>query len=167
LLLYCLLSDSPAIGTRELEVINARSLVVARSGRQPGIELPTVEGSLPLHAAAAPLREPMLELAAYLDHDGHAYRDSVAAQWAAIDESALTPSARLLEGMRASGASFEEYALEVGRRHHDYFVGAPLEAAVEAEFERLADASLRLQAEREAADSLNFDEYLADFVRRI
>jgi glutamate--cysteine ligase len=164
LLLYCLLSDSPPIGTRELEIINARSLVVARAGRQPGIELPTMEGSLPLHTAAAPMRDAMLELAAYLDEDGHAYRDSVAAQWAAIDDASLTPSARLLEAMRASGAGFEDYSLEVARRHHDYFVGASVEPAVVAEFKRLADASLRLQAEGEAADSLNFDQYLADFV---
>jgi glutamate--cysteine ligase len=167
LLLHCLLSDSPPIEDGELEEINARSLLVARSGRRPGLELPFGERMLGLRAAAAPLRDGMLEIAARLDRDGHAYRDSVASQWAAIENPALTPSARLLAAMRSAGSSFEEYALDVARRHHDYFMSAPLEPATMTELEQLAEASLRAQAEREATDTLGFDQYLAEFLTRV
>jgi glutamate--cysteine ligase len=167
LLLYCLLSDSPPIDADETEEINTRSLLVARAGRQPGLEVPIGNRSVTLREAVAPLHDAMLELADDLDRDGRAYRDSVAAQWAAIDNPALTPSARLLESMRSSGASFEEYALDIARRHHDYFTSAPFDAATLAEFERLAEVSLRDQTEREAADTVDFDDYLADFLARV
>jgi glutamate--cysteine ligase len=76
----------------------------------------------------------------------------------------VTPSARLLQELRLAGSGFFEFAMQTARGHRDYFQAL---AAMNAErlqhFETEASNSLRRQSEIEEADTLSFEQYLANY----
>jgi glutamate--cysteine ligase len=167
LLLFCLLSDSPPISAAEQAEISERDLLSAREGRRPGLELPFAGSLQTIPARAGQIATPLLELAALLDDEDHAYQQSVRAALAACTEPSLTPSARMLEHLRETGASFVEYGQEVARSHHDYFLSMPFDAEQQQIQQSLAAESRDRAARLEADSSEKFDEYLARFMQRV
>ena len=101
-----------------------------------------------------------------LDHGDPArpYSSALAWQAAKIEDVSLTPSARLLPELETSGGSFFDLALRMSRLHKEYFLAlhAP-NVDRQAEFRAEADESLRAQASIEAADRINFEQYLAEY----
>jgi glutamate--cysteine ligase len=164
LLLFCLLSDSPPIGSIEQQEIDARDLAVAREGRRPGLMLRR-------HGRDVALREWGLELiaqiervATLLDVDGEGYVAAVAAQREALEEPSATPSGRLLDSLLERRSGFFGYMLEVARAHHDYFASLSQVSAREAALEAAAKSSLAEQRRAEEADRpVPFDAYLARY----
>ena len=81
-------------------------------------------------------------------------------------QSGLTvgESTDLRRRMRDAGASFFEFALEVARSHKEYFATiAPLPAERAFELEQEARLSFERQRAIEAADDIDFEEYLARY----
>jgi glutamate--cysteine ligase len=92
------------------------------------------------------------------------YATALAAQSAKLAEVRLTPSARLLAELRATGESFVELALRMSTMHKAYFLDLHtpnpqrlMELSAEAE------ESLRKQREIEAKDRISFEAYLANY----
>ncbi len=168
LLLYCLLCEAPPISDAEQAEISQRGLMTAREGRRPGLELP-FDGSVEsIPARANRMATPLLEIAALLDDaDDDAYQDSVRTALAACADPVLTPSARLLEDLRESGASFTEYGRGIAEGHRAYFLSMPIEQNKLEVQKRLAAESLAAAAALEAAPHEPFDDYLARYLRRV
>ena len=96
--------------------------------------------------------------------DVNRLKDAVAEMAARVEDPDLTPSARLLFELRDAGASFFEFALDVARSHKEYFASiAPLPAERALELEQEARLSLERQHAIEAADDIDFEEYLARY----
>lgn len=167
LLLYCLLSESPPISDAEQQEIAARDLHTAREGRRPGLELHFGDAVATIADRAAQLATPLLEIAALLDDGAEAYQASVTAALDACAAPELTPSARLLDTLRESDASFIEYGRDIAQRYRDYFLGmAPDQANLD--LQRAAAAqSLRDAAAAESAAGQSFEDYLAAFMQRV
>ena len=166
-LLYCLLTDSPPIDSAELEEIDARDLLVAREGRRPGLELPAGGRTGGLAERAREALAGVREIAALLDEDDDGYVRSVDEQLATVDEPERTPSAQILQQLRAEGASFFELALETSRQQHRYFseLRQPPEKA--AWLEEVASESLEQQARLEADSRQSFADYLREYFAQV
>ena len=97
---------------------------------------------------------------------GEEYLAAVQSQLAKVEDPALTPSARIIREMSAQKISFYEFAMGMAEEHEKRFKETPMsEAACEKMRAEAARSHLR-QKEIEDRDELNFDDFLADYVRR-
>jgi glutamate--cysteine ligase len=165
-LALCLMKDSPPIGASEQDVLDANHVVVARRGREPGLMLERDGRRAPMHAWARELIDSMQGLAEVFDRGDPAkpYSAALAMQAAKVDNVALTPSARMLAELESTGESFSELGLRMSRLHKEYFLALyPPNVERLAEFRNEADESLEAQASIEAADKLDFEQYLSEY----
>ena len=82
-----------------------------------------------------------------------------------VRDTAMTPSARMLEEMRENGESFYEFARRKSAEHHRYFDSREIDTARLQEFGVLASDSLEMQQQREAADHGSFAEFLDNYFK--
>jgi len=87
----------------------------------------------------------------------------VAAQRAKVEAPELTPSARVLEALRASGMTFQAFMLETSRRHAEHFRAQPCAGEELARFRALAEQSLAEQRELERVQTGDFGEFVAAY----
>ncbi len=161
-MLFCVLHDSPRIDAAEACEIDANQGAAARRGRDPQLTLQRHGKSLSLTAWAAELIEAMAGIAETLDagHRAQCYRSALSTARETVRDPARTPSARMLNEMRAAGEGFFHYAIAKSLEHKNYFDAQSLTEDRERRFETAARHSLREQREIEAADDIPFDEYL-------
>ena len=162
----CLLKDSPPIADAEQQSLDQNHVTVARRGREPGLALWRDGRSVPMRDWARELLDSMAGICEILDRGdpSRPYSLALATQAAKVEEVALTPSARMLAELGATGESFFDLALRMSRLHKEYFLDLyPPDEARLAEFTREAAESLAQQKAIEAADRGTFDEYLARY----
>ncbi len=166
-LALCLLRASDPIGRAEQGDLDANHLIVARAGREPGLQLNRGGRKVSMTQWAGELLDSMQGLAELLDQGNpqRPYLTALEQQRAKVDDVERTPSARLLAEMRATGETFFELAQRMSKLHKDYFLGLypPNERRL-AEFASAAQDSHDAQARIEAADTLDFDAYLAQYL---
>jgi glutamate--cysteine ligase len=101
--------------------------------------------------------------------DGASGRGNYTATWseqrARVLDPSLTPSARILDAMRSEGLPFFRFAMNRSIENKAWFDATPLSADAFADYTRRAERSLRDQAALEAADTADFDTYLAKYLR--
>jgi glutamate--cysteine ligase len=122
---------------------------------------------VPMLEWARELLDAMQGLCEMLDHGepSRPYTAALEQQRAKIDDVERTPSARLLAEMRQTGESFFDLALRMSNLHKDYFLGLyPPNDRRLAEFAAAAEESHEAQSRIEAADSVDFDTYLARYL---
>lgn len=162
----CLLKDSPSIATDEDDTLDGNHAVVAHRGRTPGLQLNRNGRALELRPWALELIDSMRGICELLDQGDsqRPYSAALELQEAKINDPALTPSARTLEELRTSGESFAQLALRMSHAHKNYFLDLypPNEQRL-AEFADQSAQSLQQQLAIERADTLTFDQYLADY----
>jgi glutamate--cysteine ligase len=166
-LALCLLRESEPIGRDEQAVLDANHLMVARRGREPKLSLKRDGRDVPMLEWARELLDAMQGLCEMLDHGepSKPYSAALEQQRAKIDDVERTPSARLLAEMRQTGESFFDLALRMSNLHKDYFLGLyPPNDRRLAEFAAAAEESHEAQSRIEAADSVDFDTYLARYL---
>lgn len=179
-MIYCLLIPSPRIAARERRWIDANEVLAAHRGREPGLCLERAGGPVRLRDWAAEVLDAMWPVAELLDA---ALADTAAAgsdaadpatgqrldrphvaalraQQEKIDEPEATPSARMLAAMRASGEGFAEFTNRLSEQHRRKFQAEPLPPERVAWLHRLAVSSHDRQRAIEAADQIDFDEFL-------
>ena len=168
-LLFCALQQSPCLVEGECRASNDNFLKVVKEGRKPGLELRRGGENVTLQAWASELIDAIGKVAALLDQSngGEQHAQALAAQQAKIADSALTPSAQVLDALRSNGESFGEFALRQTRQHADYFRSHRLPEADTAWFDGTARDSLAQQAEMEASDTQDFDSFVEDYQRSL
>jgi glutamate--cysteine ligase len=166
-LALCVLRESDPINQSEQAALDANHLLVARRGREPNLKLTRDGRSYPMIDWARELLDAMQGLCEMLDHGEAArpYSTALEQQRAKIDDVQRTPSARLLTEMRQTGETFAQLALRMSKLHKDYFLGLypPNENRLK-EFAAAAQESHEAQRSIEAADKVNFDTYLANYL---
>ena len=164
-LLFCALEESPAISAMEGQVHARNFARTVKEGRRPGLTLTRDEQEITLQQWADELLERIRPLAALLDAD-HNYRgvhvDALDAQKAKVANPALTPSARVLDEVRALG-SFARFGLQQSELHAKTLRADPLMPAEIVAFDEQAAASLDEQAGIERADTVGFDDFVAAY----
>src|SRR5690606_22301266 len=120
----CILRQSDPIGSSEQARLDENHLIVARRGREPGLQLKRNDRPVELRAWALELIDSMRGICELLD-EGQPLRPYTAAlelQESKVLDPSLTPSARSLEELRNSGESFAQFALRMSHLHKAYFL---------------------------------------------
>ena len=161
-LLNCLLQDSPAYTGQEQHINNDNQLTVAHFGRKPDLQINKNTQSITLKAWADEILDSMQEVCDILDKDNpdKLYSQALVHQMAVVNDSELTPSAKILQGMRKSQQAFGCLGLATSERHKKYFKENKLDAVTTQQFDQLAVASYKKQKQIEANDTLCFDDFL-------
>ncbi len=146
-LLSCALDESPRLSPAGLAESSDNFGRVSREGRRPGLELQRDGKPASLRDWGRELLDRMAPAAALLDslRDDGAHWQTLDAQRAKLDDSALTPSARVLDGLIESGLSFADFNLAQSRRIAEGFRTRPLADHERARFEAMARESLDRQ----------------------
>ncbi len=163
LVVLCVLQPSAHIDSTERECIQRNHSVVASEGRRPDLKLDIGGRRATVQDHARALLDAMAPVCALLD-DAHGFDATYGAaldeQAQAVAEPERLPSARVLDTMRREGVPFFRLAMNLSERHRDYFRDQALSADKRAMFEQEAARSLAQQREVEAANSIDFEEYL-------
>ena len=167
-LLYCLLSESPPCDCDDSERLRANMEQVVNRGREPGLELATGDGAVPLTALARQILDATAKVADTMDAacGGTAYADSQRVQAAKVEDPGLTPSARILDEMGQRQLPFFHLAMQYSEEWARHFRERPLDAETLAHFEQASRDSHSKQARVEAADDMDFDSFLGHYYRQ-
>jgi glutamate--cysteine ligase len=165
-LLQCLLSHSPDDTPSEIAALGRNQQAVAARGREPGLVLERGEAKVALTAWGDELLQGMTPMAERLDTldnsvaGGTAYRDALAAARARMADASLTPSARVLQVMQADfDGSYVAFTRAQSAQTQARLLGLPFSSELQAQFVAMAEASLQLQKQIEASDTLSFEDY--------
>ena len=165
-LLHCLLYDSPPDTPREIEAVGRNKQLVASRGRESGLRLDRYGETVEPREWGAQLLAECAPIAWALDeahgavHEKSAHRDALAAAVSALEDPDSLPSARMLREMsERHDNSYSRFALERSLEHRRTLQSEPLPAEVEARLARLAEKSIRIQREIEAADKIPFETF--------
>ena len=161
-LLHCLLRESPPDTPQEIAAIVRNQQRVAARGREPGLRLLREPREVTLREWSSEILTECALIASALDaaHGGDVHRDALAGAVAALDNPAVTPSARILETMaREHGNSHVRFVLAQSLAHRRTILDLPYPAEIAQRFVRLADESMTEQHAIEAADTLPFESY--------
>ena len=169
LLMYCLLKSSPPLDETGLAEASENQLKVAKSGRDPALELYRDGSPVPLRDWARDIVDGVAAVAGVIDaqESGQSYTQAVAAMRELVDNPDATPSARILDELRTLNTSYFDFVLAVSASHREYFSSiTPLAGERLAELEQAAADSIERQRAIEASDTLTFDEYLEQYFAR-
>ncbi|MEM9688558.1 MAG: glutamate--cysteine ligase, partial [Pseudomonadota bacterium] len=159
-LVYCLLENSPFVDDAALDEMSANQLTVARRGRDPDCELVNNGQPIRLRDWAAALIDNVDKATTVMDEPELA-REAVAEMRQRVEDSSLTPSARVLAELQREGSSFFELAMQQSLAHARYYrEQRSMDPDVSAILERESTESLRRQADIESADAISFEQYL-------
>lgn len=174
-LVHCLLAPSPECHQEEFFEVADNLMRVVEQGRDPKLILNEDGKARSLREWANQLLGSLTHAATLLDSIQDSGQDSIKgqageyaaalnAQIAKVEDSALTPSGRLLAEMREQRLTFSELGLQLSQRQRDALSGgAGLTAEEEARFAQTALESITRQTEIEAESQLDFDDFLAQW----
>lgn len=160
-LLYCLFSQCPEQSDTRCQEIRGNQTDVIMRGRDPNLTLERGGEQVPFAEAATELLDAIMQTAKVLDtaHDSFEYSSAVYAQQAKVNDPALTPSGQIM-GLVEAGTGFIDIAKEQAHKHQIHFSSLQANDEFNQHLVDLAQQSLTQQAEMEASDELNFDEFL-------
>ncbi|MDY6982680.1 MAG: glutamate--cysteine ligase, partial [Pseudomonadota bacterium] len=163
-LLYCLLRDSPPSEREEYHEIDANFQAVVKQGRDPALQLTRKRkgGTIALTDWAAKILRDVEEIAKLLDgiNGTTTSTQATAAQFAKVANSALTPSAKVLERMRTGKTGYFRFAMNQSLANSDYFRSLQLPPQTREDFVRMSEQSQQEQTALEQSDTVDFATYV-------
>lgn len=166
LITWCALNDSPELHCEHMSESETNLQRVIHEGRKPGLTLQKDEQDIELQQWGLTICEQLSELASLFDGDDQdTYQQAVAAQIEKFKDPSQTPSGKLINRLLSDNLDNSNFGLEMAKSfksaaaEHQYVVFD--DAALAAE----SVASVQGQADVEAADSLNFDDFLTDYFK--
>lgn len=167
-LLYCLFENSPLCNDDDSDRISHNFKTAVNRGREPDLRLQTPDGDRSLADWGNQLLDNIEKIAAQLDraHGGDNYHRACSQQRQKIFDPALTPSARILADMGQQQKPFFNFAMDLAQQHGQQFRNRPLDDADYSYFQQHTIESLLQQEQLQQADTLSFDDYLAQYYRQ-
>lgn len=164
-MLLCLFQNSPSISSYESWEIDRNLSVTARKGRDPSLILQRQGRGIPLNVWAAELCDVMQGFSECLDADeaGSPYGDALQRQRESIEDAERTPASQVLAEMRENRESFHDFAKRLSIKHARYFKQIELPKDEATFFIETARKSAEKQRAMELADTLSFEQYLANY----
>ncbi len=162
-LLFCLLEDSPIIASCEQFEIDSNDQLVAHKGRQPNLLLMHQKQSILLQDLGKTTLHKILLCAELL---GTKYQKAVKEISKRIKNTNLTPSAIILQQMKAKNQGFFDYSNTLAKQHQKDFLAQEIDQAHFAYLDQQAKKSCQQQREIEQTDNMSFDKYLAHYFKQ-
>ena len=170
LFLYCLLNDSEKISEADEQTITRNEITVAHYGRQKNLML--LKSRRRRQSLAAWGLETCERMAAVCELlsdacDDAVYRRSLDYHRQLFSRPRQTPSARMLDEMRARHESFSEFVWRRSLDNKRHYENYPLPGARAREFKKMASDSVAEQVRIEEREQLPFDEYLRRYYEQL
>lgn len=167
-LLFCALDESPLTNDAEGRENTDNFALTVKQGRRPGLSLQRGGNAIGLQVWGLELLDKIAPVAALLDAQ---YGDTQHVRSMQIQKEKLfhpekTPSALVLDAIRASGGSFSGFALTQSTRLAQQFRARPPSAEELVYFRALAQTSLSEQEDMERSQVGDFDQFIADYRSR-
>jgi len=164
-LLNCLLQTSPKYTGQEQQINNSNQLSVAHQGRKPELELNKDGQQIPLKTWANEILQSMQSICEILDQDNTdcLYTDALKQQIELVENPELTPSAKILHGMKTNNQPFGGFGLATSSLHKQYFKQNKLDSLTTQQFDQMAVVSHTRQQEIEADDAVSFEVFLKQY----
>ncbi|OOS07439.1 glutamate-cysteine ligase [Moraxella cuniculi DSM 21768] len=161
LALYCLLTDSPYLMPDEEKRLSQNIDTVVNYGRRQGITITTKTGEVCLHDWIVHHLSQMQVIADAFDahHGSNDYRSALAMMQGKATNPEFTLSAQIIADSYRVGGTWALGKL-LAQKHQAELLGHALSREDEAKFDAIAQQSLAKQAELEAADDIEFAQYL-------
>ncbi|MBY4675598.1 glutamate--cysteine ligase [Marinobacterium arenosum] len=165
-LLSCLFDEDGDISNEECELISENHERVTTRGREPGLMLQTMDSEISLQDWGHQILDRAEQVAELLDdvHRCDRYRSAVASQRAKLADPEQTPSAQLLNVLRDERISHTELVLRESQRHRTTLLNREISEKQQTHLSGLVGDSLRAQAELEAGDTIDFDQFLTNYM---
>ncbi len=168
--LYCLLETSPLFSTADYSLLNQNFQAIVMEGRNPNTEIDTSfytdTRKTTFRQWAGIQLDKIKQAAALLDSAHHIteYTRSVELQIRKIHHPEETPSALILESLKDSSSNFFDFALATAQDTAQQFKAQQLSPEDQSHFSKLAKQSLKTQKELENTSTIDFDQYLKDYL---
>ena len=164
-MIFCLLQQSPSIDASERRAIDSNEYKTAHQGRDPLLTLQRGEQQISLQDWGYELLQEMRGVCEILDEQSkHTYYTAALnEQIAAIKDASLTPSAKMLDEMRANEETFFEYASRYSQLHQKQLRNSALDENDLKFFKNVVGRSVEKQRQIEASDTASFEQFLDDY----
>ena len=138
---------------------------VAHQGRDPELKLMRKSGTVSLQSWGSELLNEMQAVCDFLDQQNNTskYSEALQQQQAAIDDSSLTPSARVLQDMQDHQECFFEFANRISKQHEKLLRNSALTEKDIDFFKNHVRQSVEKQRQTELSDTISFDEFLHNY----
>jgi glutamate--cysteine ligase len=164
-LLWCLLSDSPAISDVECERLSFNQRLTVLHGRDPALKLVTDDQSITLRDWGSQILDEILALVAAIEPaDAPLVRKAIDRYRGWLEDPSLTPSGQMCQQMQANQVEFRDLVQALAVRHRQQLQAQPLAAEVQARLAQAAAESRHRQAELEAQSNGSFIDYVEQFL---
>ncbi len=160
-LLYCLLKESPSSDENEHHEIQENIKAVVEEGRKPGLELHQNSELISISNWANEILSESKKVGQFLDqaYGSSFHEKSVDEQLEKVANSALTPSAKILEVMKEKSIPYFPFAMGESKNIRDAFKNDLNKEKMDF-FKKVALESNEKRAEIESSDSMTFEEYV-------
>jgi glutamate--cysteine ligase len=164
-LLFCLLEDSPPCTDAEQAIIDHNFKTIVNRGREPGLMLKDHSGERLFTELSDCLLGAMEPIARLMDEafENDDYLSALKEQKDKVADPELTPSARMLREMRETELPFFRLEMEYSKSWAEHFRQATLSPEVQKQFDEETLRSIAARQDIEQSDSIDFEQYLADF----
>ena len=159
-MLYCLLEDSPAVSSTEINEIDINANLVAHRGREPGLKLKYKGENILLKNWGESILNKINDCSALLSKD---HQHSVNEISSRINNPDLTPSAQMLNEMNLEEKGFFEYTDQYSRKYQKLYKDIEISDGYFSELDKLRILSKEKQLEMESNDKVSFDQFLEEY----
>ncbi len=161
-LIYCLLEQSPDLSAEEQTITEQNLRKVVTDGRRQNLDLNDNGQPRLMLDWAEQLFADLMPIADWMDaaYGGDAYKAVMKEFYLGLLDPNQTYSGKLLSRLIAQQQDSPYYALSLAEQYRQQLAAMDYQIYSEAEFEKMAEQSLREQQQIEQADDLSFDQYL-------
>jgi len=170
LLVWMALQPSAPMTADEMAVCRDNSTKVVMEGRKPGLTLMLDDNSQVLTDAATHILAEVQQVAQLLDGAQLAtntaasnFADAVAAQQVLVNNPDALLSGQVLATMKAQGLEHNDFILNLANKYKKELIATNYEHWDDVYFSQMQRDSVAQQQQIEAADTVDFDAFLADY----
>lgn len=168
LMMFSWLGSPEPLSAAEMDINKENVNCVAHRGREPGLQLQRMNGSVALAEWGHDILNAIEPIAAWLDSQQQEplYVPALQAQKAKFDDPELTPSAQMIAGIKSCGSFFEH--AQTHSLEHDKWLKQNMDhEELHKQLAALVEESRIKQSDLEATNTCSFDEFIANYLGQI
>ena len=167
MMISCLLEPSPPMDWDEFRRVRATRSQIAEFGREPGFVLTKADGQrCSVQRCGLELIDRLEPLADCLSHYDERYRTALSQKRRLFEDPALTPSARVLDGIHDHDDTFFYFAKAQAEHHENVFKHDEFDPDFGSCFQEEATSSLQRAQQMEKEDEQDFETFLDQYFGR-
>ena len=167
-LLYCLLEESPPSDKNENQKILQNQKRMVYEGRKPNLKLHDFDKERSTAQWSQEIIGKLQLIAELIDTQNNSedYQNALKVEQRKLDNSAHTPSAKIVEQLNKDDISFYHLALRQSLANREHFKNQQLPASTAANYTQMAAESLLKQKDIDADISMDFEKYLENYYKQ-